>query len=65
MALKSKKKKKKKKKEGTISSLEVQWLKDLVSSLQQLRWLLWHGFNPWPWNFLMHGCGQKIKNKAV
>ena len=30
-----------------------QQVKDLVLSLQQLRSLLWHGFNPWPGNFHM------------
>ena len=29
----------------------AQWGKDLALSLQQLRWLLRCGFNPWPWNF--------------
>ena len=40
----------------------VQRVKDLVLSLQQLRWLLWHGFDPWPrsvgWGSgLSVGCG--------
>ena len=35
------------------SSLVVQWVKDLALSLQQLRLLLWCGFDPWPGNFYM------------
>ena len=34
-------------------SLVAQKVKDLVVSLQQLRSLLWYGFNPWPGNFHM------------
>ena len=34
-------------------SLVVQWVKDLVVSLQWLGSLLWHGFDPWPRNFCM------------
>ena len=30
-----------------------QWVKDPISSLQWLRALLWHGFDPWPRNFCM------------
>ena len=33
------------------SSLVVQWVKDLVWSLQWLGLLLWCGFESWPWNF--------------
>ena len=29
----------------------AQWVKDLALSLQQLRLLLWHRFDPWPRNF--------------
>lgn len=29
----------------------VQRIKYLMSSLQQLGLLLWHGFDPWPGNF--------------
>ena len=29
----------------------VQQVKDPVLSLQQLGSLLWHGFDPWRWNF--------------
>ena len=29
----------------------VQWVKDPALSLQQLRLLLWLGFDPWPRNF--------------
>ena len=31
----------------------AQWVKDLALSLWWLRWLLWHGLNPWPRNFQM------------
>ena len=31
----------------------AQWVKDLVLSLQQLMWLLWCRFDPWPGNFHM------------
>ena len=30
------------------------WVKDLALSLQQLRFLQWRGFNPWPGNFDMN-----------
>lgn len=33
------------------SSLVAEWIKDPVLSLQQLRWLLWHGFDPSLGNF--------------
>ena len=29
----------------------AQWVKDPMLSLQPLRSLLWHGFNPWSGNF--------------
>ena len=32
-------------------SLVVQWVKDPVLLLQQFELLLWHRFDPWPWNF--------------
>ena len=35
------------------NSLAAQKVKDLVLSLQWLRSLLWHGFNPWPRSFCM------------
>ena len=41
----------------------VQWLKDLVLSLQQLKSLLWCGFDPWPWNF--HKLPGAAKNKQT
>ena len=31
----------------------VQWLKDLMLSLQWLRLLLWRRFHPWPGNFCL------------
>ena len=31
----------------------VQWLKDLMLSLQWLGLLLWHRFHPWPGNFCL------------
>ena len=43
------------------SSLVAQQVKDLVSSLQQLGSLLWHGFDPWPRNFRMWQVWQKKK----
>ena len=42
----------------------AQWVKDLVLSLQQLRSLLWHGFDPWPRNFHMPGGEAKKNNKC-
>ena len=41
-------------------SLVVQWVKDLLS-LQQLRSLGWHGFDPWPRNFHVLQAWQKKK----
>ena len=38
-----------------------QWVKDSVLSLQQLKWLLWRGFIPWPGNFHVHGTKKKKK----
>ena len=38
-----------------------QWVKDLVLSLQWLRSLLWHRFDPWPGNFHMLWVWQKKK----
>ena len=38
---------------GFWNSLLVQWVKDLVLSLQHLGLLLWHGFEPFPRNFHM------------
>ena len=57
VALKSKKNKKR------DSSLAVQWVKDPMLSLQWLRSLLWHRFNPWPANFHMPwGWPKERKN---
>ena len=47
------------------SSLVAEWIKDPVLSLQQLRWLLWHGFDPWLWNFHMPWVWPKIKIKKI
>ena len=41
----------------------VQWVKDLVFSLQLLRWLLWHAFDSWPGNFHTPQEESKKKNK--
>ena len=41
--------------------LEAQWVKDLELSLQQLRQLLWYGFDPWPGNFHTTQARQKTK----
>ena len=35
------------------SSLVAEWVKDPALLLMWLEPLLWHGFNPWPRNFLM------------
>ena len=43
------------------NSLAVEQGKDLALSLQQLGWLLWHRFNPWPGNFHMPQAGPKKK----
>ena len=46
--------------------IELPWelVKDLALSLQQLGWLLWCGFNPWPGNFhLPHAIGMAKKKK--
>ena len=38
----------------------VQWVKDPVLSLQLLGSLLWHGFDPWSWEFhVPRAYGQK------
>ena len=42
------------------SSLVVQWVKELASSLQGLGLLLWHGLDPWPRNFCMLQIRPKI-----
>ena len=31
----------------------AQWVKDLALSLLWFRLLLWHRFDPWPWNFFI------------
>ena len=43
------------------SSLVVQWVKDLVLLVQQLRSLLWLGFNPLPRKFHMPWAQTKKK----
>ena len=43
----------------------VQWVKDLALSLQQLRSLLWRGFDPWPWNSHMPQVQPKQTNKTT
>ena len=47
------------------SSLVAQWVKNLAMSQQQLRWLLWHGFNPWPccWPRSFHMLPAQPKKK--
>lgn len=45
------------------SSLVTQWAGDPELSLQQLGWLLWNKFDPWPRNFWMPKVQQtKTKN---
>ena len=39
----------------------AQQVQDPVLSLQQLRSLLWHGFDPWPGNFCMLWLRKKKK----
>ena len=43
------------------NSFVVQQIKDLALSLQQLRLLLWCGFDPWPGNFYMLQAWPKKK----
>lgn len=40
------------------------WLKDLGLSLQQLEWLLWRGFEPWPGKFNMAWAPPKEKRES-
>ena len=42
----------------------MQWVKDLVWSLQQAESLLWHGFDSWPGNFHMPQAWSK-KEKVL
>ena len=51
---------------GLIPGL-AQWVKDPALSLQWLRLLLWHGFDPWPRNFHVpcRGRGQEINKCRV
>lgn len=51
-------------KNGCQHSLVVRRVKDLVLSLQQLRFLLWLRFDPWPGISTCHGWGQKM-NGAI
>ena len=44
-------------------SLAVQWVQDLVLSLQQLGSLLWRRFDPWPGNFHVPPQLRKKKEK--
>uniref|UniRef100_A0A8D1ZI69 Acyl-CoA thioesterase 11 n=1 Tax=Sus scrofa TaxID=9823 RepID=A0A8D1ZI69_PIG len=47
------------------SSLVLQWVKDLASSLQWLSSLLWHGFDPWPGNLsMLHAWPKKKKEEG-
>ena len=41
----------------------AQWVKDPALPLQQLGWLLWCEFDPWPGNFHMPRVWQKKKKK--
>ena len=41
----------------------VQWVQDLAFSLQQLEWLLWCRFDPWPGDFYMLQVQPKKKKK--
>ena len=46
------------------SSLVVQWVKDLVLSLQWLRSLLWYVLDPWPRNFCMLWAWPQIVTRV-
>ena len=46
------------------SSLVAQWVKDLMS-LQQIRLLLWCGFDPWPRNFYRPQAWPKQTNENL
>ena len=46
------------------SSLMAQQVKDLALSQQQLRSLLWHGFDPWP-RECPHATGTAKKEKGI
>ena len=43
----------------------AQWVKDPALSLQQLRQLLWHRFDPWPRNFHMPQVQPKANKKPT
>ena len=47
------------------SSLVVQWVKDLVLSLQWVGSRLCHGFNPWPKKFNMLQAQRKRKKNCL
>ena len=47
----------------TESPLVVQWVKDLVLSVQQLWSLLGSGFDPWPGNFHIPWVMKEKKKK--
>ena len=42
----------------------AQWVKDLALSLQQLRSLLWHGFDSWP-RALPHATARPKRKKLL
>lgn len=46
------------------SSSVVQWVQDLVLSLQWLSLKLWQGFDPWPWNFMCLDAAKEKKKKT-
>ena len=46
------------------SFLVVLWVKDPVLPQQWLRLLLWHGFDPWPWNFHMRQAWPKKEKRS-
>ena len=48
---------------GLGSFLVTQQLKSPALSLLWLGLLLWHGFNPWPWNLCIAWAGQKKEKK--
>ena len=42
----------------------AQWVKDLALSLLWLGSLLWHKFDPWPWNLHMPWTWPKKQSKV-
>ena len=43
----------------------AQWVKNPALTLQGLRLLLWHRFDPWPRNFYISSSAAKKKKKKT